>query len=165
MKSGKVLMKILPMSLSSQSATLRVKWLKGHRCFMSFLIRGGLSGFSVMSRSPGRLSIMSSEQQVWYWVVQGLGGKKKRGGISIAVQLCKSDVEKPRKLAFALWFPWVTCSCNEWAPIDRLEITQLEQLCVRDWFGAFPIPLYLQCTQKGERAFQQHETSHFIFKP
>lgn len=89
MKSGKVLMKILPMSLSSQSATLRVKWLKGHRCFMSFLIRGGLSGFSVMSRSPGRLSIMSSEQQVWYWVVQGLGGKKKGGGSALLFNCVK----------------------------------------------------------------------------
>lgn len=64
MKSGKDLMKMLPMSPSLWSATLRLKWLKGHRPSMNFSTRGGPSGFSVMSRSLGRLLITSSEQQV-----------------------------------------------------------------------------------------------------
>lgn len=108
MKSGRDLMKILPMSRSLQNATLRLKWLKGHRCFMNFLTRGGLSGFLVMSQSPERSSITSSGQQVWHWVDQGLNQRER---ISATVQLCKNEVEKPRELAFGDAFPRYICSC------------------------------------------------------
>lgn len=98
MKTGKDLMKMLPMSPSLQSATLRLKWLKGHGPFMSFLIRGGLSGFSVMSQSPGRLLITSSEQQVG----TALFKVWKKTTFNTAVPLHTSDMKKPRELALGL---------------------------------------------------------------
>lgn len=98
MKSGKDLMKMLPMCPSLQSVTLRLKWLKGPGHFMSFLIRGGLSGFSVMSQSPGRLLIMSSERQVGTVLFKVW----KKTTFSMAVPLRKSDMKNPRELALGL---------------------------------------------------------------
>lgn len=98
------------------------------------------------------------------WVVQGLGKKNKR--ISIAVQLCNCEKvvwKSQGNWHFAYGFPRFTCSWNELAPFDWLEITQFEQLYVGDWFGALPVPLCLQFTHEGRRAFQQHETNNFIF--